>query len=97
MTNLEKARTVAAVAVVSAAAFSVGCGGGGQDAQSPDAEGPAERAGKKLDRAADKVHEKGDEIGQDVDEKFREGGKDVKETIGDDPHAPPPDPKPEDE
>jgi hypothetical protein len=63
--------SVGVVALVAA------CGGSRQGA-----EGPAERAGKKLDEAAGNVKETGDEVGEKVGNTIGGAGEDVKGKLG---------------
>ena len=46
------------------AVFALACGG----SNDKPAEGPAERAGEKVDEAGDKVEQKADEAGEKIDE-----------------------------
>ena len=79
----------AAVAAIAFATFA--CGGAERKASSPNArQGAAERAGTRLDKVAAAVKATGDEVGQKVGEKLGKVNEAVKETLGDDPHAPPP-------
>ena len=79
-------------AVALAIAFATfACGGAQPKASSPDAgQGAAERAGTRLDAVVADVKATGDEVGQKVGEKLGKVNEAVKETLGDDPHAPPP-------
>jgi hypothetical protein len=77
---------VAAIALATLA-----CGGAQREPSSPaDRQGAAERAGSKLDEALTNVKATGDEVGQKVGEKLGKVNESVKETLGDDPHAPAP-------
>jgi hypothetical protein len=79
-------------AVALAIAFATfACAGAKKAASSPDTRrGAAERAGTRLDKVAADVKATGDEVGQKVGEKLGKVNEAIKETLGDDPHAPPP-------
>jgi hypothetical protein len=56
------------------------CGGSQQGGK----EGPAERAGKKLDHAAGNVKETGEEVGESLGKAFGGAAEDVKGKLGSD-------------
>jgi hypothetical protein len=56
------------------------CGGSREGGK--EVEGPAERAGKKLDEAAGNVKETGDEVGEKVGNTIGGAGEDVKGKLG---------------
>jgi hypothetical protein len=61
-------------------AMLVACGGSQEGGK--EAEGPAERAGKKLDEAAGNVKETGDDVGEKVGNTIGGAGEDVKGKLG---------------
>jgi hypothetical protein len=65
-------KNVISALVLSLSVYAVGCGGSDKPA-----EGPAERAGEKMDKAADDVERKADEAG----DKMEEAGDKVEEKV----------------
>jgi hypothetical protein len=81
-----------ALSSVGLAMLVAACGGSREGGK--EAEGPAERAGKKLDHAAGNVKETGDEVGESVGSAIGGATDDVKGKLGiDDPKDAGPSPK----